>query len=89
MPQKEGFVILESEVLGERIVVLWDDKRIEDALETGLVVYRKPEVELLEGLSEQAIKDVHKIKKTFKGWVWQSDSPTKSEKSQSETGDPR
>ena len=65
----QSFKTIQSEVLGEGIVVLLDPDAIDEALRAHKVIYRPEEIDALEGLSDESLKEVHKLKKFFRGWV--------------------
>jgi len=68
MPNK-AFQTIESEVLGEQVIILTDIDAIDDALKAHKVIYKPEEIEALEGLSDDSLREVHRIKKFFRGWI--------------------
>ena len=65
----QSFKTIQSEVLGEDIIVLLDPDAIDEALKAHKVIYREEELDALSGLSDETLKEVHRIKKAFGGWV--------------------
>jgi len=65
------FVVIDSEILGEKLTLLINPDAIDSALDTRNLVYRPAEIELLEdaNFNDKSLKFAHLIKKTFKGWI--------------------
>ncbi|KKL22028.1 hypothetical protein LCGC14_2439530 [marine sediment metagenome] len=70
------WVLLDSDVLGERIVVIRDKRWLMEAQQAhpGLVIYFPQEIKNLERFkgSDDDIRVIHKAKKRWKAWIIRS-----------------
>ena len=69
--------IIQSEALGERILLVHGDINLRNAAELypECVPYTDAEVDRLSGLSEETLKLVHGVKKHFRGSVSRVSAP--------------
>jgi hypothetical protein len=65
----KAFQTIESEVLGEQVIILTDINAIDEALKAHKVIYKPEEIEALDGASDETLREVHKLKKFFRGWI--------------------
>jgi hypothetical protein len=64
-----GWTPIQSEILGETIVAVCDDHTVVPQPYTTLVRYTQKEIDKLDGLDDEQIRDVHRVKKAFLGKV--------------------
>ena len=62
----DGWELIDSETLGERIVLAKDSEAAKRAPE-GYVVYTAKEIHLLSGCSPEALRQVHAVKRLISG----------------------
>ena len=66
---KDWCCIIESNLLGEKIVLVSQEPHVERArmLYPEKVVYTCEEITRLEGVSQDTVREIHDVKKTFNG----------------------
>ncbi|MHC5040558.1 MAG: hypothetical protein ACYTHM_24875 [Planctomycetota bacterium] len=71
MLQQQQLHLIESDVLGEKILLVGEEINMSNAVELypECVVYTHAEVGKLEGISAETLRAVHDIKKCLKGCV--------------------
>ncbi len=72
---REGWILIHSELLNELIIVI---RNSEIQAPDGYPVYEFREVKMLEGKSDQQIRQAHAVKKAFEGEIVE---PTKKQRS--------
>lgn len=58
-------------MLHDTITILTNTAHIKEALQTKNLIYKESELEIIEKseMNEESIREVHKIKKFFHGWI--------------------
>jgi hypothetical protein len=75
------WTVIDSEVLGEKIVVLHEpEARIPAQEQTGLVAYAPREISLLEEVGDEGLQMSHLVKKMFNGRVVKCQDLNRKEK---------
>lgn len=74
--QSDKWIVIESDLIGEHIVIIRDKKWLKEAREANpdLAIYFGQEIKNLQRFigDDQAIRAIHKVKKDWKAWIIRS-----------------